>query len=91
MGGFGGRGHFKSCWLPWLPNNKMQRHNNICHMLRTLSDKSEPNLVCLPQTVFDIQPLKLLGTFEMEAIFAPTVIHNSEILFETILWDTYFF
>ena len=28
-----------------------------------------------------------LGTFEMEAIFAPTVIHNSKIMFETSLWD----
>ena len=88
MGDFGGRGHFKSRWLPWLPNNNMQRHNNTFHLLRNLSDISEPNLVRLSQTVFDIQLLKLLGTFEMEAIFAPTVIHTSEILFETILWGT---
>ena len=38
--------------------------------------------------VFDKQPFKLLSTFEMEAIFAPTVIHDSKILFETSLWDT---
>ena len=66
----------------------MQRHNNIFHLLRNLSNISEPNLVRLSQPVFDIKLLKLLGTFEMEAIFAPTVIHNSEILFETILWGT---
>ena len=88
MGDFGGRGHFKSGWLPWLPNNKMQHHNNPLLVVRTLSDKSEPNLVCLPQRVFDIEPFELLGTFEMEAIFAPTVIHNIKIMFETCLWDT---
>ena len=36
---FGGRGHFKSYWLPWLPNNKMQHHNNPLLVLRTLSGK----------------------------------------------------
>ena len=75
MEDFGGRGHSKSCWLPWLPNNIMQHHNNLFLVLRTLPGKSEPNLVCLPLRVFDIQPFKLLGTFEMEAIFAATVIH----------------
>ena len=33
---------------------------------------SEPNMACLPQRVFDLQPFKLLGTFEMEAIFTST-------------------
>ena len=33
-GDFGGRGHFKSCWLPWLPNNRMQHHNNFLLMLK---------------------------------------------------------
>ena len=41
--------------------------------------------------IFDIQPFKLLSTFEMEAIFAPTVVYNSQILFETSLWDTWYF
>ena len=63
----------------------MQHHNNTLVVLRTLSGKSEPKLICLPQRVFDIQPFKLLGTFEMEAIFGPTVIHISKILFETSL------
>ena len=35
--------------------------------------------------VLDLQPFK---HFEMEAIFVPTVKHNSKILFETSLWDT---
>ena len=34
---------------------------------------------------------KLLDTFEMEAIFPFTVIHISKILFETSLWDTWYF
>ena len=34
---------------------------------------------------------KRLGTFEMEAIFASTVIHISKILFETSPWDTQYF
>ena len=38
--------------------------------------------------VFDTKPFKHLSTFEMEAIFVPTVIHNNKILFETSLWDT---
>ena len=38
--------------------------------------------------VFDIQSFKLLSTFEIETIFAPTLIHNSKIMFETRLWDT---
>ena len=69
----------------------MQHHNNILRVLRTLSGKSEPNLVCLLQRVFDIQPFKLLGAFEMEVIFASTVIHISKILFETSPWDTQYF
>ena len=36
----------------------------------------------------DKEPFELLGTSEMEAIFAPIVIHNSKIMFETSLWDT---
>ena len=63
----------------------MQHHNNTMVVLRTLSGKSEPKLICLPQRLFDIQSFKLLGTFEMEAIFGPTVIHISKILFETSL------
>ena len=35
----------------------------------TPSGKFEPNLVFLPQRVFDIRPFKLLGAFEIEAIF----------------------
>ena len=85
FGDFLGRGHFKSCWLPWLPNNKMQHNNSHLLVLRTPSGKSDPNLVCLPQKVFDIQPFKLLDTFQMEVIFAPTIIHISKILFETTL------
>ena len=61
----------------------MQHHFNTLFVLRTLAGKSGPNLVCLPQRVFDIQPSKDSGSFEMEAIF--TAIHNSKILFETSL------
>ena len=63
----------------------MQNHNNTFRVLRTLSGRSEPNLVCLPQRVFDIWPSKLLGTFEMEAIFAPTGICISKNMFEISL------
>ena len=59
-------------------------------VLSTLSGKFEPNLVFLPQRVFDIRPLKLLVAFEIEAIFCLTVIHISKILFETNLWDIFF-
>ena len=38
--------------------------------------------------VFDLRPFKLLGTFEMEAIFASTTIHIIKIMFETSQWDT---
>ena len=69
----------------------MQHHNNPLCVLRTLSGKSDPNLVCLLEREFDIQPFKLLGTFDMEAIFASTVLHISKILFETSPWDTYYF
>ena len=55
----------------------MQHHNNTLVVLRTRAGNSEPKLICLPQRVSDIQPFKLLGTFEMEAIFGPTVIHIS--------------
>ena len=79
----GGRGHYKSYWLPWLQNGKMQNHNNTLLELRTLSGKSEPNLECLPQRMFDKQPFELLGTFEMEANFTSTAIYISKILFET--------
>ena len=41
--------------------------------------------------MFDLRPFKLLGTFEMEAIFASTATHISKILFETNQWDTYYF
>ena len=88
FGSFGVSGDFKSCSLPWLPINKMQHHNKPLRVLKTLSGKSEPNLVCLLQRVFDIQPFKLLGTFEMAAIFASTVIHISKIVFETSPRDT---
>ena len=64
----------------------MQHHNNPLLVLRTLSGKSGLNLVCLPQRVFDIQPYKLLDTFEMEAI-----IHINKIQFETSLLDTQYF
>ena len=63
----------------------MQHHNNLLLVLTTISGKSELYLVCLPQRVFDIHPFKLLGPFEMEVIFSPTVIHISKILFETRL------
>ena len=53
-----------------------------------LSGKFEPNFVFLPQRVFDTRPFKLLGAFEIEAIFWLTAIHISKILFETNLWDT---
>ena len=69
----------------------MQHHNNTLVVSRTLSGKSELKLVRLPQRVFDIQPFELLGTFEMEAIFGPTVIHISKILFENSLGDTRYF
>ena len=65
--------------------------NNTLFVLIALSGKSEPNLVCLPQMVFDLRPFKLLGTFENEAIFASTAIHISKILGETSQWDTYYF
>ena len=65
----------------------MQNDNNTLIVLRTLSGKSEPNLVCLPQMVFDLRPFKLLGTFEMEVIFVSTAIHISKILFETSQLD----
>ena len=66
----------------------MQNNNNTLPVLRTLSGKSEPNLVCLPQMMYDLQPFKLLGTFEMEAIFASTATHISKIMFETRQRDT---
>ena len=66
----------------------MQNDNNSLFVLRTLSGKSEPNLVCLPQMMFDLRPFKLLGTFEMEASFASTATHISKNLFETSQWDT---
>ena len=66
----------------------MQHHINPLRVLITPPGKSEPDLVCLLQRVLYIQPFKLLGTFEMEAIFASIVIHISKILFETSLWDT---
>ena len=66
----------------------MQNHNNTFLVLGTLSGKPEPDLLCLPQRMLDIWPFKLLGTFDMEAIFASTAIYISKILFETSLWDT---
>ena len=66
----------------------MQNHDNILLVLITLLGKSEPNFTLLPQGVFDIRPFKLLGTFEMEAIFAPTAIHISKIMYKTSQWDT---
>ena len=56
-------------------------------VLSTLSGKFEPNLVFLPQRVFDIPPFKLLGAFEIEAIFGLTLLQISKILFETNHWD----
>ena len=38
-----------------------------------------------------MRPFKLLGAFEIEAIFFLTVIHISKTLFETDLWDTSYF
>ena len=58
----------------------MQNHDNTLLLLRALSGKSEPNLVFLTQRVFDTRPFKLLGNFEMEAIFAPKTMHISKIL-----------
>ena len=74
-----------------VTNDKIQNDNNTLPVLRTISGKSQPNLVCLPQRVFDLQHFKLLGTFEMEAIFTSTAMHISKILFETSQWDTWYF
>ena len=66
----------------------MQKNNNTLFVLRSLSGKSELNFVSLPQMVFDLWPFKLLGTVEIEAIFASTAIHISKIMFKTSQWDT---